>query len=357
MRFSVALIAITISTAGAAQINIDFDELPLDAAQLFYNGSDGAGGFASKGATFNNDFHPTFGSWRGWSYSRATDTTTPGFGNQYSAFPGSGAGGSEKYAVAFSSADGGEGSVVPELTLPLNWEPVALKIANTTYAALSMQRGDGFAKQFGGPSGNDPDWFRLCIAGLDSSHELIGMVEFYLADYRFSDAADDRIVDTWTKVDLSPLQSAGVSKLQFRLDSSDVGPFGLNTPAYFAMDDLLLARVDVAGDYDHNGSVDAHDYVAWRDTFGRSVAAPGDAADGDASGIVDSADYSLWRAGFGQISGSTSENSFHTAGALSQLAIPELPSAVLLLACLELFPIVFRYRSSCRFDNRRSDIS
>ncbi|HMO36139.1 MAG TPA: DUF4465 domain-containing protein, partial [Gemmatales bacterium] len=41
-------------------------------------------------------------------------------------------------------------------------------------------------------------------------------------------------------VDLSGL-GAGTSALTFELTSSDVGPFGMNTPAYFAMDNLVVA--------------------------------------------------------------------------------------------------------------------
>ena len=37
---------------------------------------------------------------------------------------------------------------------------------NTTYTALSMLNGDGFAKQFGGASGTDADWYNITIEGL-----------------------------------------------------------------------------------------------------------------------------------------------------------------------------------------------
>ena len=59
---------------------------------------------------------------------------------------------------------------------------------------------------------------------------------FYLADYRSTDSAHDYIVDDWTWVDLSGLGT--VDRIEFTLSSSDVGSFGMNTPAYFAMDCL-----------------------------------------------------------------------------------------------------------------------
>ncbi|NET62290.1 MAG: DUF4465 domain-containing protein, partial [Symploca sp. SIO2E6] len=109
---------------------------------------------------------------------------------------------------------------------------------NTTYAALSMLNGDQFAKKFGGPSGNDPDFFLLTITGLDDSNAVVSTVDFYLADYRFADNSQDYILDTWELLDLSSL--TGATRLSFAVTSSDIGPFGLNTPAYFALDDLTL---------------------------------------------------------------------------------------------------------------------
>ncbi|HKL40270.1 MAG TPA: DUF4465 domain-containing protein, partial [Cryomorphaceae bacterium] len=71
--------------------------------------------------------------------------------------------------------------------------------------------------------------------------ELTGTeVEFYLADYTFSDNSQDYIVDEWTYVDLTSLGDA--DSLSFTLTSSDVGEFGMNTPAYFCIDDLITTN-------------------------------------------------------------------------------------------------------------------
>ena len=66
-------------------------------------------------------------------------------------------------------------------------------------------------------------------------------MDFYLADYRFSDNSKDYIVKDWTFVDLSSL--GAVTKLQFALSSSDTGQFGMNTPAYMAMDSMSISAV------------------------------------------------------------------------------------------------------------------
>jgi hypothetical protein len=246
----------------AAAADVDFDDLAL-APGSFWNGPDPAGvdepdpfgqplpvkagSFTTGGVKFGNRHNLNFGSWTGFAYSNVTDNTTPGFGNQYSAFPGTGRGpGSDNYGVAFGydenldPQDADQLDQLPHIELPAGWHAQSAYVTNTTYAALSMRDGDPFAKKFGGDDGTDPDWFRLTAIGTDAAGELLpAAVEFYLADFRFADPADDYIVDEWTLVDLSPL--AGARRIYFNLLSSDVGQFGMNTPSFFAVDDLELA--------------------------------------------------------------------------------------------------------------------
>jgi hypothetical protein len=92
-----------------------------------------------------------------------------------------------------------------------------------------------------------------------------------------------------------------------------------------------------AGDYNHNGLVDAADYVVWRQAAGDEVAYYS-GADGNGNGIVDDADYELWRANFGL---------FPTGGAASGAgtSAPEPESIVLLcLGCSWLGQTTIRRR-------------
>ncbi len=206
--------------------------------ESFDNGSGGEGGFVSAGLEFNNTYNESFGVWGGWSYSNTTDVTTPGFINQYSAVAGGGAAGSDTYAVASAFAGSSAPTILRDPSEQGTFQ--SLMVTNTTYAALSMRDGDQFAKQFGGESGDDPDWFLLTIEGFDSQQRSVGTVDFYLADYRFEENSLDYIVDQWTVVDVSSLSDA--TELAFSLSSSDVGQFGMNTPAYFAIDNVVLAE-------------------------------------------------------------------------------------------------------------------
>ena len=103
-----------------------------------------------------------------------------------------------------------------------------------------MKNGDAYSKKFGGVSGNDPDYFKLKIWGLSQSKTLTDTIEFYLADYRFSDNSKDYIVNNWRWIDLQQL--GYVTKLYFSVESTDIGMFGINTPAYFCIDNLTIDK-------------------------------------------------------------------------------------------------------------------
>ncbi len=191
-----------------------------------------AGGFTSDIAFFHNSFTDfgSFSVWDGFSYSNKTDTTTPGFRNQYSAYhtgdpiPGN------IHVIGFEQA---------RIDFPIRIQFYSARFTNNTYAALSMTHGDPFAKKFGGPDGKDPDYLLLTLTTLDFEGTVLGSLTIPLADFRFEDDSQDYILDEWTEFDLTDLHWG--ESLVFSLQSSDVGMFGINTPTYFAMDDLSVA--------------------------------------------------------------------------------------------------------------------
>jgi len=232
---SIALFG-TSALPAAAAIST-FDDLPL-AAESFYSPT-ASTTFTSGAANFTHAYDSQFGSWSGLTYSSRTDSTTAGFGNQYSAIAGGGADGSANYAVTYHDAFAATPTDVVTFDVPSIVG--GAQITNTTYAALSMQNGDGFAKKFGGATGDDADFLKLSIVGWNAANQATGSVDFYLADYRSADSAADYIVREWSFVNLTSL--GVVSKLTFDFASSDNGPFGINTPTYFALDDLDVTAV------------------------------------------------------------------------------------------------------------------
>lgn len=224
----------TLALAQATAATVTFEGVPLgnpNGPSGVWNGQAGSGGLGISGANFSNsytDFGGGFYGWDGFAYSNRTDATTLGFSNQFSAYPGSGAFGSSQYALGYTNA-----------IITINMTNLAGKgayLTNTTYAALSMLSGDSFAKKFGGASANDPDYFKLTISGFAGGSATGTAVNFFLADFRFTDNTQDYIVNQWTYVDFSALGT--VDEIRFGFESTDNGMFGINTPTYFAMDNL-----------------------------------------------------------------------------------------------------------------------
>jgi len=239
---------ISFATISKAQnyLVADFEDLNLP-VDSFYVDSTGAD-FMSNYSTFVYDWtqSPWGDYWSGgFAYSTMRDSVTSGYGNLYSAKTAIGNNNSFTYVVGQNGAK-------------INIPPMAIRslinscyITNSTYAYNSMRDGDLFAKKFGGATGNDPDWFKLTIKGSTFGFMQPDSIEFYLADFRFSDNSQDYILKTWEFVDITPL--GYVDTLYFNLSSSDVGSFGMNTPAFFCMDDFSTPEQSGIKENSYNG--------------------------------------------------------------------------------------------------------
>ncbi len=213
----------------------DFENFALDSTG-YWNGSNLSGGFLISNMYFENNNNLSLNTWNGWSVSNHTDRNTAGWTNEFSVISGSGMSNSKNYLVGKDRAI---------IRMPYNQGlstidvGTSIMVNNTTYAYYSMKEGVAPSKKFGGTSGNDPDYFKLLIQGFDKNGNYVDSVEFFLADYRFSDNNNDYVVKDWQQVDISNLVLKSAIRLEFSLSSSDNGALGMNTPAYFCMDDAI----------------------------------------------------------------------------------------------------------------------
>lgn len=218
-----------------AQTVSTFENLTLS-SNSYWNGSSSPLGttFESGNAIFPNNYNSTYGYWEsGWAYSNMQDSTTAGSANMYSARPAVGYNSSANYAV------GQQGAIIKLNSTAIGKVVNGFYVTNGTYAAISMRDGDTYGKKFGGTSGNDADWFKLTVRKWFGGVLTNDSVEFYLADFRFANNSQDYIVTTWQWVDLTSL--GNVDSLKFKLSSSDVGDWGMNTPAFFCIDNFTTA--------------------------------------------------------------------------------------------------------------------
>ena len=220
-----------------AQGVVDFETVTLS-PESYDNGSAENGDFLIDGLSLSNTYDASWGVWNGFAISNMTNVDTAGWGNQYSVFAGVGSNNSENFGLY--TPEGMLSTMTPGTA-----RIASFKITNTTYSAISMRDGDAFAKQFGSSTdangvadgSNGEDFFKVWIIGENVDGTEKDSVEFFLADYRFADNTQDYIVNTWESIDLLTF-SFSVDKVSFKFESSDNGQWGMNTPAYFAIDDI-----------------------------------------------------------------------------------------------------------------------
>ena len=191
-------------------------------------------GFYSGSYYFNSGAYPSWNYWYGYSLSNETATSYATLNDQWHSAVGEGHNGSSNYCISFP-----EGQFI-EITNSADGDVLkGAYVSNSAYAYMGMAQGDGFATAF-----SQGSWFKLTAVGFDAEGEETARTDFYLADYRSEKALDHYILDTWQWMDLRPLGK--VAKVRFLIDGSDKGQYGLNTAAYFALDDFNCERDIIA---------------------------------------------------------------------------------------------------------------
>lgn len=226
-------------------VTIDFEGVAL--GSLGYNNQLK---YSVDGVSFNNNFDETYNSWDGFAYScLGSDKFTTFDPDQYMVYSSTGsiktdAGhDSNKFAIGYGSDYTGW----PTVTFDKKVKIKSMWLNNTSYAYNAIKDGSNFSRKF-----EKGDWFLLTIEGYDEDFDVadsdipspVYTKTFYLADYRAELPVDYYIVSSWTLCDAFVKSDSPVVKLVFKLSSSDVGAYGMNTPSFFAMDDLKFEVVE-----------------------------------------------------------------------------------------------------------------
>jgi len=116
------------------------------------------------------------------------------------------------------------------------YKAVGAYIANSPWVYYELLNGDSFARKFG-----EGDYLKLVAKGYGADGTTVtGTTEMYLADYRSPDSTQWCLRKDWQWFDLSALGT--VSYIQFTMESSDTGSYGMNTAAYFCLDKLTVEK-------------------------------------------------------------------------------------------------------------------
>ncbi|MDD3322242.1 MAG: DUF4465 domain-containing protein [Paludibacter sp.] len=118
------------------------------------------------------------------------------------------------------------------------YKAIGAYVSNSAWPYYSCKYGDTFARKF-----VQGDYFKLIATGyLADGITETGTAEYYLADYRSENSVQMKLNNSWEWMDLSSLGE--VSYIQFTMESTDTGDYGMNTAAYFCLDKLTVEKVN-----------------------------------------------------------------------------------------------------------------
>ena len=228
-KFLLLSLALVMAAFAMAQEPATFEDVSLGSGGI-WQPPIGENEMSSGGWLFTNNTQN--GYWGGFTASNRTDLSQTGLNAQYTAASGCGYDGSTQYAVAYTmgvqtdvyAADGQLHTVT------------GCYVTNNLWTYQDILQGGYGEQPYGGPTGNDPDWFKVTATGKNASGQTVGTLDFYLADYRFANNEEDYVLNTWEWFDLSPL--GDVATISFSLSSSRGSGYNMITPAYFCMDNF-----------------------------------------------------------------------------------------------------------------------
>ena len=181
--------------------------------------------YSEAGASFGS-YYSFDGAWEMWggfaiSSNRNLDDLGYDYSNQFSVY----APDASQFALGyiFGEWGGHYANPIVEFSEPVTILSADIANANKTYHYCTSNPTVGFDDE------RQPIRVELVIDGFDAQGEQTGRVTFPLA-------ADGRVLDSWTRVDLSALGQ--VARLTFDITSNDVGEYGLNVPAFFCIDNI-----------------------------------------------------------------------------------------------------------------------
>ena len=253
MKKTVTLLAIAFGLfkAGAQSISVsDFETFTL-AANSAYSPTV-SNPFQAGSALFDYKYNSYWSG--GFAYTNIYDSSTAGYMNMYGVKAYKGFNGSSIFVVG---QDGGKIILsAPQTTVE------GFYLTNTTYAYKSMAAGDQFARKFGDttgtgsgttiPQGSYPDYFKVVIKGYKNGGLKTDSITAFLADFTSTNNAQDYIVNSWKFISTSAIGE--VDSIKFVMRSSDTGPYGINTPAYFAIDNFTIESPVTTGIPSHQAS-------------------------------------------------------------------------------------------------------
>lgn len=193
------------------------------------------GGIVLSNWNYRSDIE---GKEAGWWYTYSNQcsvyNTASGDGTNKEA----GADGSNTFAVINGYSDANN-SKLASFNFSNSKEYLVEKIAicPTSYLFGCITEGTAYSNNPGKSLKEVGGWFKVTATGYNAAGSKTATVEKYICDYRNASNPVE-IADLWDIWDVSAM--GRVNKVVFNFEGSDTGQWGLNTPAYLAIDDIVI---------------------------------------------------------------------------------------------------------------------
>lgn len=125
----------------------------------------------------------------------------------------------------------------PSFTLDDSYDLCGLWYCNSSYVYGVMTNGNKFGNiGVAGSMAETNGYFEVILECYDAAGKLIDTKTQLLADYRIGNTQVTPVT-TWT---YWPINVENVKTVKFNFAGSDTGAYGLNTPAYICIDDIVI---------------------------------------------------------------------------------------------------------------------
>lgn len=180
----------------------------------------------------------TYGNWWGFALSNNFDKEDATAANQYSVY-NDGAASGKNFLIYYYDTYNVENNAPCDILCgsDKDYDFISVKLCISTFTYHSIVTGsNAYARPFA-----EGDYLKVSFIALDDAGAECDSVDFYLADYR---DGKSYVADDWITVDLSSLQD-NPRGLRVRMETTDVGEWGPNTPLYVCLDDFVYLVTSV----------------------------------------------------------------------------------------------------------------
>lgn len=199
--------------------------------KTYWNGEDGSGKLQDDFFVYTNNYNAEWGSWDGFALSCSTSTTFNAdnyLTDQYNCCTSMLS--SKVFMVGYYSAYNNSEPTIYTTVSKTNhtrrpFYPINVDIANAAYTMSVIKNGNAYAKKF-----DTSDYLHLYVTGYKDGQETKSL--------KLPLAENGGFLTGWANADLRSLGL--VDEIRFKMDSSDKGDWGINTPTYFCLDNLTI---------------------------------------------------------------------------------------------------------------------